>query len=163
MICNDWALRVSNPRPPRCKRGALATELSARKPKTNASVRPRRLLAYPGRDQDSLHRERAATAAGALGVGVIDAETPAIEVVVKIHGDVAQVHQAALVHHDRNTLQFEDLIELFVDGRVKVELVLKAAATAAHDAHAQVNLLGQIAVALLILNDLPHFRRRFFR
>ena len=24
-----WALRVSNPRPPRCKRGALATELSA--------------------------------------------------------------------------------------------------------------------------------------
>src|SRR6266851_6213724 len=25
-----WALRVSNPRPPRCKRGALATELSAR-------------------------------------------------------------------------------------------------------------------------------------
>src|SRR5258708_1020076 len=25
----DWALRVSNPRPPRCKRGALATELSA--------------------------------------------------------------------------------------------------------------------------------------
>src|SRR5690348_16485020 len=26
----NWALRVSNPRPPRCKRGALATELSAR-------------------------------------------------------------------------------------------------------------------------------------
>src|SRR6266849_1558448 len=28
-----WALRVSNPRPPRCKRGALATELSALKTK----------------------------------------------------------------------------------------------------------------------------------
>src|SRR5437870_4048715 len=26
---SNWALRVSNPRPPRCKRGALATELSA--------------------------------------------------------------------------------------------------------------------------------------
>src|SRR5262249_47770971 len=46
-----------------------------------------------------LHGERAAAATGALGTGIADAETSAVQVVVEIDREVAEVHQAALVHH----------------------------------------------------------------
>src|SRR5207247_2192609 len=102
-----WALRVSNPRPPRCKRGALATELSARctrQPDPLTTKRPGKAGALENNQssaqQESLHRERAAAAAGALGTGIANAEAATIQVVVEINRHIAQVHQAALVDHD---------------------------------------------------------------
>src|SRR4051794_33361742 len=74
----DWALRVSNPRPPRCKRGALAAELSARKGTSRVASRPAR------QDSRALHREGAAAAAGALGRRVGDAEAAAVQLVVEV-------------------------------------------------------------------------------
>src|SRR5437588_10806340 len=48
---SEWALRVSNPRPPRCKRGALATELSAHPSNEKRLGEPRRFacMTIPGR------------------------------------------------------------------------------------------------------------------
>src|SRR5207244_949875 len=85
-------------------------------------------------------------------------------VVVEIDGDAVQIHQAALVNHDRHAVELEGFVELGIDLRIKVELVLEAAAAAADDAHAQINLLRQIAVAglLLVRDDPLDFIRRFF-
>src|SRR5690242_5321489 len=109
-----------------------------------------------------LHRERAAAAAGALGVGVGDAEAAPVEVVVEVNHGVLQVHQAALVNHDRHAVELDQLVELLVDLWVKVELVLEAAAAAAH-AQAEVNLLRHRAGGLLLPDDPLDFARRLFR
>src|SRR5690348_45504 len=87
------------------------------------------------------HRERAAAAAGALGGRVGDAEAAAIEVVVEIHGGAVQIDQAALIDHDGYAVEVEDLVELVVDRRVEVQLVLVAAAPAADYAQTQIDLL----------------------
>src|SRR5262245_33268027 len=115
-----WALRVSNPRPPGCKPGALATELSA----------PTFL--------SHLHAEGTATAAGAFGVRIGDAKAATVEVVVKIDGHVVQIHEAAFVDDDGNAVHFRDFVELGVDDGVEVQLVLEAAAATADDAQAKV-------------------------
>src|SRR5690349_17480932 len=73
---NYWALRVSNPRPPGCKPGALAAELSARARKTPGT-------AVPGLSLE-LHRIGAAAAAGAFAVRIGDAETAAVELVMEV-------------------------------------------------------------------------------
>ena len=58
---------------------------------------------------------------------------------------VAQVHQAALVDDDRHAVELEDLVQLLVDRRIEVELVLEAAAAAADDAQPQIDLLRERA------------------
>ena len=120
--------RDSNPRPPGCKPGALAAELSARAA-TAARRRRRRMRTV------RLHRVRAAAAAGRLGVGVLDAEAAAVDVVVEIDRDAVEVHQAAAVDDDRTPWISKACRRAWVDVRVEVELVLEAAAAAAD--HAQ--------------------------
>src|SRR5262249_44011218 len=122
VIYIDWALRVSNPRPPRCKRGALATELSAPRRRERGRVgvpcaQTHRALTQPRSPE--LHRERAAAAAGALGLRVADAETAAVQLVVEIDDRAVEVHRAALVDHERHAVLLEDVVELVVDGRVE--------------------------------------------
>src|SRR5438067_615023 len=92
-----------------------------------------------GRTTIALHRKRAAAAAGALGARVGDTEATTVQVIVEVHHGVVKIHQAALVDHDRHAVKLEDFVELRVDFRIEVELVLEAAAAAADDAHAQVD------------------------
>src|SRR5262249_47258160 len=66
---------------------------------------------------------------------------------------IVEVHQAALVDHHGNAVEIENLIKLLVDLRVEVEFVLETAASAADDAHAQVDLLRHGADALLLGDD----------
>src|SRR5262249_24824387 len=103
-----------------------------------------------------LHGERAAAAAGALGVGIGDAEAALVEVVVKIDCHAAQVEQASLVDDDRNPQKLEGLVQLGVDLRIEIELVLEAAAAAADDAHSQVQS-ACFAGSCLVGNDLLDF------
>src|SRR5689334_23476197 len=88
MFLHHWALRVSNPRPPGCKPGALAAELSARARKTPGT-------AVPGLSLE-LHRIGAAAAAGAFAVRIGDAETAAVELVMEVDRGSGHVEQTAL-------------------------------------------------------------------
>src|SRR5207249_4978631 len=101
----------------------------------------------------ALHRERRATAAGALGTGVVDAEAASVQFVMIVDGGARQVHQAALVDDDRHAVELERLIELVVERRVEVQLVLEPATAAADDAQPQIDLLGEARVRLAVLGD----------
>src|SRR5438067_1093207 len=83
-----------------------------------------------------LHRERAAAAARALRLGIRDAEAAAVQIVVEINHGAVEVHQAALVHDHRDAVKLEGFIKLLVQDGVEIKLVLEAAATTTHDAHA---------------------------
>src|SRR5438876_11451798 len=159
-----WALRVSNPRPPRCKRGALATELSAQvNPNSKNQIHESGFgIWFLGFRIYELHGKRAAAAAGALGARIADAEAPAVQVVMEIDGDIVEVHQAALVHDDGHAMKLKSLVELGVHGRVEIELVLEAAAAAADHPHAQVDLFRRGAIRLLFADDPLDFTGRFF-
>ena len=69
---------------------------------------------------------------------------------MEVHGGIVEVHQAALVDHDRDAVELEHLIQLGIDGRIEIELVLETAAATPHDAHAQIDLFRQ---ALLLAQD----------
>src|SRR5439155_7807186 len=114
--------------------------------------------------QASLHRERAGAAAGALGLRILDAEAAAIQVVVEIDGHAVEVHQAAFVDDDRHAVELESLIQLRIDLRIEIELMLEAGAPADDHPHAQVKLLGHIAAARLplVVDDSLDFACRFF-
>src|SRR3954454_20533411 len=120
------------PPTPRCKHGVIAVSpvAQSRLQLSNRLLSRKRLW---------LHRERTAAAAGAFGARIGDAEAAAIDFVVKIDGRVAQVHQAALIDHDRYSVGLENFVQFFIDDRVEIQLVLEAAAAAADHAHAQVN------------------------
>src|SRR5437868_5192602 len=106
-----------------------------------------------------LHRERAAAAARALGAGVRDTEAAAVEVVVEVHGDIVQVHEATLVDNDGDAVELEDFVQLGINRRVEVQLVLETAAAAADHAHAQVDFFRQ---PLLFAQDASDFRGSLF-
>jgi hypothetical protein len=110
-----------------------------------------------------LHGERAAAATGALGTEIADAETSVVQVVVEIDRDVAEVHQAALVHHHLDTVECEQLVELGVDRRIEIQLVLEAAATSADHPHAQVELPRRGSRLLLVADDTSYFRSSLLR
>src|SRR5262249_13036633 len=89
-----------------------------------------------------------------------DAEAATVEVVVEVDDDVAEIHQAAAIDRDRNSFDFESIVEFRIGGGVKIELVLEAAAAAADDAHAQIDLFRDLAGLRLFGDDPLDFTRR---
>ena len=129
-----------------------------------AGVRPAFVIDFVTILEIVRYIENELRATGVLGRWGWDAETAAVQVVVEVDGGIAQVHHAALVDDDRHAMKFEGLVELRIHRRVEIELVLKAAATAAHDAHAQIDLLGRglSGGGLLFGQNAPDFTSCFF-
>src|SRR5262245_37420430 len=75
--------------------------------------------------------ERAAAAAGALGHWVLDAEAPAVEVVVEVYRRPIHVEQALAIHNHGHAELLHQLILLRIVVGIEIELVLEATATAA--------------------------------
>src|SRR5262249_58693528 len=67
-----------------------------------------------------------------------------------------------LVDADGRAVLLVDLVQFVVVWGLEVELVREAAAAAADDAHAEINLLRRPAVVLLLGNDPLDFAGRFF-
>src|SRR5438105_4452327 len=98
---------------------------SRKGPSTAPSPRARAGSGIAVAEGTTLHRERAPTPTCALGTRIVDAEAAPVQIIVEIHHHVAQVHEAALVHHDRNAVEIEHFVQLLVNGGIQIELVLE--------------------------------------
>src|SRR5687767_7656880 len=102
-------------------------------------------------------RERRAATAGAGGVGVLEDEPAAHDLVLEVDLDAAEVDQAFVVAQDLHAVRLELLVGLALLFLDEVQRVGEPAAPAALHADAQLGLLGrERAFLALVVDDLAN-------
>jgi hypothetical protein len=105
-----------------------------------------------------LNAERAAAAAGALDVRVIELEARTFDCLDVINLDTVEVHLAHLIDENFEAVEFIDVVAVLVDLIFESHVIAETRATATHDRDAQAGGRG-----ILLRQDFLHFGDGYWR
>jgi hypothetical protein len=100
-----------------------------------------------------LDAERAAAAASALDVRVIELEARTFDCLDVINLDTVKIHFAHLIDQNFEAVEFIDVVAVLIDLVLESHVIAETRATAAHDGDAQAGGRG-----ILLRQDFLHFR-----
>src|SRR5580692_10061024 len=105
-----------------------------------------------------LNAERAAAAAGALDVWVVEFEARTFDCLDVINLDTVEIHFAHLIYENLQAVEFIDVIAVLIDLALESHVIAETRATAAHDCDAQAGGRG-----ILLRQDFLHFGDGYWR